>query len=197
MKRVLNSGSIKLPYFKGTEKEVLNALFPDLVDKTFPEYLHKMEFRFEIKAPLLVFLAFQDAQLGTLKRLEDTEHQVAYLPSEFYTQDSLMYNIMDAKTCNVHFTKLNNYFEWSFNFYNKLLKDGLCKEQAQLVLPQGMFVNFLWKVDAFYLIKFIEENWNKSPEMYGYCSTFVLYLEEHLPQITRWMKANKWQHISL
>lgn len=197
MKRVLNSGSVKLPYIKGTEAEVLSTLPVEIVCRTFKEYLFKMEFKFEVKAPLLTFLAFQEAHLGTITRLVDQDHQIAYVPSEFYTQNDLTFNIMDTKACNVHFTKLNNFFEWSFNFYNKLLKDGLCKEQAALVLPQGMMVNFLWDVNAFDLIKFIEENWSKSPESYGYCSTFVLYLEEHLPQITCWMKANKWQHISL
>jgi hypothetical protein len=197
VKRVLNSCSIKLPYIKGTETEVLGNLPVDIVCRTFQEYLFKMEFKFEVKAPLLTFLDFQDAHLGTLNRLKDQDHQIAYLPSEFYTQNDLTYNIMDSKACNVHFTKLNNFFEWSFNFYNKLRKEGMCEEQAKLVLPQGIFVNFLWDVNALDLIKFIDGNWNKSPEMYGYCSTFVLYLEEHLPLIIKWYKQNRWQDISL
>lgn len=208
MKRVLNSGSIKLPYIKGAEEEILRQLncldnewtldqIVDIICRRYPEYLFKVEFKFEVKAPLLTFLAFQEAHLGTLNRLKDQDHQIAYLPPSFYSQNDLTYNIMDAKTCNAHFTKLNNFFEWSFNFYNKLIKEGMCKEQAELVLPQGMFVTFLWDVNAHDLVRFIEENWNQSPEMYGYCSTLVLYLEEHLPEITKWLKINKWQHISL
>jgi|SRR5579872_1252138 len=197
MKRVLNSGFIKAHDIKGTEVTVLGTLPVDTVCRTFQEYLFKMEFKFEVKAPLLTLLAFQDARLGKISKPEDSDHQVAYLPAQFYSKDGLTYKIMDAKSCNVHFTKLNNFFEWSFNFYNKLRKDGLCEEQARLVLPQGLFVTFIWEVNALDLIRFIEGNWSKSPEMYGYCSTLVLYLEENLPQITRWMKANKWQHISL
>lgn len=205
MKRVLNSGFIKIHTIKGTEQEMINQLnnnwtVPEIVDaicKRFPEYLLKMEFKFEVKAPLLALLAFQDAHLGTITKPEDSEHGVAYLPPQFYSQDGLGYKIMDAKSCNVHFAKLNNFFEWSFNFYNKLLKEGMCKEQAQLVLPQAVFTTFLWQVNARDLIKFVEENCNKSPEMYGYCSTLVLYLEEYLPEITKWLKINKWQNVSL
>lgn len=190
MKRVLNSGSIKLPYIKGTEKDVLGTLPVDTVCRTFQEYLFKMEFKFEVKAPLLTFLAFQEAHLGTLNRLKDQDHQIAYLPAEFYTQTDLTYNIMDAKSCNVHFTRLNSFFEWSFNFYNKLVKEGVCESQAALVLPQGIFVTFLWDVNAKDLIEFIRKNNSISPELYGYCSTLMIYLREHLPLITGWVQKN-------
>ncbi len=196
MKRVLNSGFIKAHSIKGTEQEILGNLSAETVCRTFQEYLFKMEFKFEVKAPLLTLLDFQDAHLGIINKPEDSEHQVAYLPAQFYSKDGLEYKIMDAKSCNANFTKLNNFFEWSFNFYNKLIKEGMCEEQARLVLPQGVFTTFMWGINAHDLMKFIEVNWNKSPELYGYCSTFVLYLEEHLPQIAKWLKANKWQNIS-
>jgi len=173
MKRVLNSGFIKLHSFGGEA------------------------FKFEVKAPLITLLAFQDAHLGTINKPEDSEHQVAYLPSQFYSQDGSTYKIMDDKACNTYYTKLNNFFEWSFNFYNKLVKEGMCKEQAQLVLPQGVFTTFMWDINAPELIEFIDKNWSKSPEMYGYCSTLVLYLEENLPEITKSLKANQWQNIGL
>lgn len=208
MKRVLNSGFIKAHSIKGTEQDVLYSLncldnewtkdqIVEIVCKRYPEYLFKMGFKFEVKAPLLTLLAFQDAHLGTISKPEDSDHQVAYLPSQFYSQDGLTYKIMDSKACNAYYTKLNNFFEWSFNFYNKLIKEGMCEEQAKLVLPQGVFVTFMWDINAHALMKFIDDNWNKSPEMYGYCSTLVLYLEEHLPLTTRYLKANEWKHISL
>jgi len=206
MKRVLNSGSIKLPYVKGSEKERLDTFRyvgvsdEDVIKFIFtnnPAVLNHVEFTFEIKAPLLVFLALQEAHLGALNRLEEQDHQIAYLPAEFYGQEGLTLNIMDSKTCNVYYTKLYNFYNAAFNFYNNLVRDGLCEEQAKLVLPQGVFVNFLWKVTAKDLITFIEDNYNKSPEMFGYCSTLVLYLEEHLPLVTKWLKSNKWQNISL
>jgi len=206
MKRVLSSGFIKVHQILGTEKERLDTItcLGYLGDKAIeyilfnnPAVLDYVEFRFEVKAPLLTLLDFQDAHLGTISKPEDSEHQVAYLPSQFYSKDGLTYKIMDVKSCNAHYTKLNNFFEWSFNFYNKLVKEGMCQEQAKLVLPQGVFVTFMWNITAKDLIEFIEQHYNDSPEIYGYCSTFVLYLEEHLPLTMRYLKAHEWQHISL
>jgi hypothetical protein len=207
MKRVLNSGSIKLPYIQGSESKIIadfkgvTANF-DLNDpmETLLELeidhcgLPQMQFKFEIKAPQLVFQAFQNSNLGSTKLL-GTDHQVAYLPPSFYKSNRSGFNPMSPRETNELNTKLNNFFNWSFNFYNKLVENGLCSEQAELVLPAGVFKTFIWDVNAKDLILFIEQNCHKSPEMFGYTSTLVLYLEEHLPQVTRYLKANKWKDL--
>lgn len=208
MKRVLNSGSIKLPYVEGSEEILFDQfkwIWPNLSTEDFiaalykstPHVLENVRFKFEIKAPLLVFNTFQEAHLGTLNRLEVEDHQIAYLPPSFYKQDGLMVSIMDVKSCNVYNTKLYNFYNAAFNFYNNLIKEGMCEEQAKLVLPQGLFTSFLWDVNAKNLVTFIEKNHNKSPELFGYCSTLVLYLEDHLPQFTKWLKVHKWRNINL
>jgi len=168
MKRVLNSGTVKLPYING--------------EKT------NLEFTFEIKAPLLTFLAFQDSNLGTLNRLDELDHPIAYLPPQFYTKDASGYTSMDGKSSNIYTTKLFNFYTAAFNFYNNLLREGLCKEEASLVLPQGMFINFLWKISIMDLMTYIEVHHTDSPEIYGYCSTFVLYLDEHAPELVKQLK---------
>lgn len=210
MKRVLNSCTIKLPQIKGTEADLFdvynnpsfNLPKDEYIRWVFEnskedEYLCYYAFTFEIKAPLLIFLAFQDSNLGTLNRLSEQDHPIAYLPPQFYKKAGLMYNIMDPKTCNANNTKLYNFYSAALNFYNNLLKDGMCKEQAQLVLPQGMLINFLWEINIMDLIIYIEEHHSDSPEIFGYCSTFVLYLEEHFPLVTKWLKSNRWKNLSL
>lgn len=206
MKRVLNSGSIKLPYITGTEEGLranLNnnwtpEIFAEKVCSVWPEELDKVLFTFEVKAPLLTFNDFQEAQLGTLTRLPVQDYQIAYLPPKFYSKsEGLMFNIMTNKACNDQNTKLYNFYVGVFNLYNNLLKEGMCKEQARLVLPQGLFIVFQWSITAQDLIRFINEHHSESPEIWGYCSTFVLYLEEHLPLVTKWLKTNRWQNFSL
>jgi hypothetical protein len=206
MKRVLNSGQIKLPYVEGSEQETLNKFkrfykdtpANEVITSSFsldPYFLNDINFTFEIKAPLLIFNSFQKDQLGKLIMLEAHGDQEAYLPSQFYKQDVLTFIPMDAKTCNEFNTKLNNFYNWSFNFYKKLIESGLCHEQAVMVLPQGMFVSFYWTVCAKDLITFIETHYNKSPELFGYCSTLNLYLDDHLPLVSKWLKRNKWQNL--
>jgi len=200
MKRVLNSGTIKLPYIAGDEGQLLPNCEPNIDKIKYALDLglySDIKFTFEIKAPLLTFLTFQDSNLGTLNRLDDLDHPIAYLPPQFYKKDTSGYTSMDFKLCNIYTTKLYNFYNAAFNFYNNLLKEGMCKEEASLVLPQGMFMNFLWMVTAKELVDFIEEHHADSPELYGYCSTLVLYLEEHAPQLVRWLKRNKWQSFSL
>lgn len=200
MKRVLNSGTIKLPYVEGHEYKVLlkSDQHIDRIKLALELGLYSdIKLTFEIKAPLLTFLTFQDSNLGTLNRLDELDHPVAYLPPEFYTKSTSGYAPMDSKNTNIYTTKLFNFYNAAFNFYNNLLREGMCKEEASLVLPQGVFVNFLWLITAKDLVKFIEEHYADSPEMYGYCSTLVLYLEEHAPQLTRWLKTNRWQNYSL
>ena len=196
MKRVLNSGSIKLPYVVGTEKELLsNALAAygeqDLIPWVLKtNVLAHITFTFEVKAPLLTFNDFQEAHLGTLKALEADEHHMMYLPAQFWKQDGLMLNIMSTKDCNEHNTKLYNFYSAALNFYNKLVAGGLCESQARLVLPQGLFVSFLFTITAKDLIEFIRKNKSVSPEMSGYCSVFMLYLQEHLPLVIGWLQKN-------
>jgi hypothetical protein len=178
VKRVLNSGTIKLPYVKGTEKD-------------------EITFTFEIKAPLLTFLAFRDSNLGTLNHLAELDHPLAYVPAEFYKKDDSGYTAIDSKQCNIYSTKLFNFYNAALNFHNNLLKEGLCLEQAALVLPQGLFLNFLWEITLTDLVAYIEQHYSDSPEIYGYCSTFVLYLEEHAPEMIKSLKATRWQNFSL
>jgi hypothetical protein len=192
VKRVLNSGLIKLPYINGSERGLLDNHKPG-----DPDVYASLTFTFEIKAPLLTFLAFQDSNLGTLKRLDELDHPVAYLPPQFYKKDDYGYTSMDGKSSNIYTTKLFNFYTAAFNFYNNLLREGLCKEEAGLVLPQGVFVNFLWTITVKDLIDYIETHHADSPEIYGYCSTFVLYLGEHTPELVKWLKINRWQTFSL
>jgi hypothetical protein len=200
VKRVLNSGSISLPYITGSSKYTDDLAKAYLETNSFnllecSGLLEEVMFTFEIKAPLFVFNVFQDANLGALKRVEGTNSEIIYVPSQFYKQDGLMYNIMDAKACNDYNTKLNNFYHWSLQFYNKLLESGLCESQAKMVLPQGMFTTFLFSIPAKDLISFIEQNHDKSPEMSGYCGTLVLYMEDHLPNVTAYLKRNQWKNL--
>lgn len=215
MKRVLNSGNIKLPYIQGSEKDLLynaevsfyieseqrgyNGAFSqeELIGCLFngkdTNSLQSVQFTFEIRAPLLVFVeGFQRSKLGTLTLLDGQDHQIGYLPPTFYDVTS---NLMSPKACNDYNTKLNNFYNWAFNFYNKLIEQGLDKNQAALVLPQGVFKTFLFEITATDLISFIEQNYNKSPEMAGYCSTLVLYMEDHLPNVTSYLKRNQWKNL--
>jgi thymidylate synthase ThyX len=202
VKRVLNSGSIKLPYITGSEKDLEKDGYKvnELSDAWMENYvaeklLDKIKFTFEIKMPVLVAQTFYNDKLGTLTVQGGPDHPIAYLPQQYFKESPLGTNIMDSKACNDYNTKLNNFYNWAFNFYNKLIEGGMNPAQAELVLPQGLFKNYLWEVNAKDLISFIEQNHGQSPELRGYCSTLVLYMEDHLPNVTAYLKRNQWKDL--
>lgn len=203
MKRVLNSGYVKFLNVEGSEQDLIERvkLFP-FMDQLLLIYnsglLEHVKFKFEIRSPLLCLQIFQSSNLGTLNTFVSSDASEVYLPPEFHSGGVQQgFHPMVDKHCNELNTKFSNFYRNVLNFYNKLLEQGVCQEQAKLVLPQGLFETFYWSLTAEELIEFIETNYNKSPELFGYCGVFVLYLEEHLPAITKWLKQNKWSDFKL
>src|SRR5690242_6778372 len=106
MKRVLNSGTIKLPYISGSERDILhyqNDLSTEeyykVISNGCEARLELVTFKFEIKAPLFTFLAFQDSNLGTLNRILELDHPIAYVPPQFYGSN---HEPLSSKDCNAY-----------------------------------------------------------------------------------------------
>jgi len=212
MKRVLNSGSINLLGILGTEENIFEYISssPDLntltqdesLDLVYSKYngyhFSQIVFKFQVKAPILILQSLQKSRLGTLESFPIQDTSEVYLPPSFYRYGSTEgFLAASSKECNDLNTKYSNFYRNVLNFYQNLLKSGVCQEQADLVLPLGLFVTFNWVVNAQDVIKFIEKNYNESPELSGYCSTFVLYLEDTMPIISDWLKRTKWQNYKL
>lgn len=81
-----------------------------------------------------------------------------YVPTYFHAQTDKNYQFSDMteKECNELSTKFSNFYEWTYNFYNKLLERGVAKEQARLVLPLGTYTQFYWTVNARSLMNFFK-----------------------------------------
>lgn len=208
MKRVLNSGYIKLNKVLGDEKQLLDKskqlsfyqnlsqdeMIKDMVSKS--TMLGSILFVFEIKVPVLLLLqSFQKANLGTLETFLTSDVSEAYIPPSFFKLGPSGYVPMEDKDCNDLNTKYSNFYRSIINFYHKLLEKGVCQQEAQLVLPQGLFTTFTWSLGADELITFIDQYNSLSPEMRGYCEVFLLYLEENMLVTSEWLKRNKWQDL--
>jgi thymidylate synthase ThyX len=203
MKRVLNSGSIKLTNILGSEQQILerftctlppNSLEEDVIKFLFsnnPRSFSQVLFTFEIKAPISLLSIWHKSKLGTINEYGQLHINEVYIPPFFYKRDNEGFTQLESKDCNDLFTKFNNYYTASINFFQKLLERGLCKEQAQMVLPAGLFATFTWIVDSKDLMTFIEKNNRISPEMYSYCETLMIYLKEQMPKVTEWVQQNK------
>lgn len=48
------------------------------------------------------------------------------------------------------------HFKYSLNLFNKLIDNGVCREQARMVLPQAMYTEYYGTVNLSNLLKFID-----------------------------------------
>ena len=108
---------------------------------------------FHIKAP--VFVARQLVKHKFLRWNEISRRYVDNEP-EFYVPTTYRGRSLDKKqgsagTVSIDELSIKNDFDLSVDVYNRLLDDGVCPEQARMVLPQSMVTEWYWSgsLDAF------------------------------------------------
>ena len=108
------------------------------------------QIRFRIKMPLFVAREWFRHTVGfarneVSRRYVDSKPEI-YIPSEWRqrdarlkqgSKDELVSN--NAEICS----DVRDYMTMVLELYDRLLKDGVCPEQARIVLPQGMYTEFI------------------------------------------------------
>jgi thymidylate synthase (FAD) len=106
--------------------------------------------RFRIKMPIFVAREWFRHQIGfarneVSRRYVDTTPEF-YVPSQFRQRDpnlkqgSKEESVKDSKICKLVMEEVNQH---ALHIYEGLLKEGLCPEQARMVLPQSMYTEFI------------------------------------------------------
>ena len=111
---------------------------------------------FHCKAP--VFVARQLVKHKFLRWNEISRRYVDDKP-KFYTPLRLRERSKDKKQgsgkplrdCGLAFNILDDYHQRAVNDYDRLLAEGVCPEQARMILPQSMITEWYWSgsMDAF------------------------------------------------
>ncbi len=107
--------------------------------------------QFRIKAPIIVARQLVKHQIG----LSWNEVSRRYVDSEpeFYeikewrkrAENKKQGSLEDVVDNNVEICeKVLAFYEIALNLYNELLTDGVCPEQARIVLPQSMMTDWYW-----------------------------------------------------
>lgn len=67
--------------------------------------------------------------------------------------------------------------------YNRAIKEGLCKEQARALLPQGMYTRFVYKQDLHNLLHFLELRLHPhaQKEIREYAEVMAKMVKDHFP----------------
>lgn len=178
MRKVLNRGFIRLDGVFGNDLTIVQAArvsvgkgisLPEK-DKNLISFLmsnhhetpfEHVVFRFHVKCPIFVARQWFRHRWGSYNEISGRYTEVKddfYMPTYFRTQTGKNYeytNMSDAE-CNELTTKFANFHTWAYNFYKKLLDQGVAKEQARMILPQSMFTEFYWTVNARALMNFLK-----------------------------------------
>ena len=108
---------------------------------------------FHVRAP--VFVARQLVKHKFLRWNEISRRYVDSEP-EFYQPTEWRGRSLDKKqgsagTISIDKLSIKNDFDLGVDVYNRLLDDGVCPEQARMVLPQSMITEWYWSgsLDAF------------------------------------------------
>jgi thymidylate synthase (FAD) len=204
-KRVLNQGFVSLLKVLGDDITIVrsarvsygSAPSDPEKDKKLIEFLMKNEhetpfehvvFQFHVKCPIFVARQWFRHRWGSFNEISGRYVEVPsefYMPSYFRRQvgKNYEYENMSDKECNDLNTRLQNFYTFTHNFYKKLLKEGVAKEQARMVLPLGMYTQFYWTVNARSLMNFLRLRLDNhaQKEIQEYAQALMEYFRENLP----------------
>lgn len=188
---IVNAARVSYLNDSGGEEEDKRLLF-HLVQKRHTTPFEQVEFKFRVKAPVLVWWQWvrhrtwsYNAQSG---RYIDFEKDDFYLPTEWRKQasfnkqgsDGLVNESISKYTSDV----LENVYKKSFEYYQTALKSGIAKEQARLFLPAwGLYYVWVCKVDAHNLMHFLKLRMSKNAqyEIGQYALAIYEIFKEKLP----------------
>ena len=171
------------------KRKVLNRGFIQLngmsADDSISPPLEHIVFSFHIKCPIFVARQwFQDrrSSFNEISEIKSIVSEDFYVPSSFQSSQSGI-SLPEVES-NILYKKLDNFNKWAVNFYGKLIKDHfISNDQARMILPQSMFTEFYWTVNAKSLMNFLRHRLvNKSKwEMQQYAEVLLDMFKEKLP----------------
>lgn len=204
-KRVLNAGYVKLLESMGGDQAVIkNAricwgsedrasekgdrnLIRHLLREGHMSPFEAMVFRFEVKCPIFIARQWMRHRMGSFN-----EKSMRYCIAEkdFYNPYACPHGtIRDDEAKKHDIWRMTN--ETLFDFYNELIQEGMPKEQARSILPQGMYTTFLWNVNGSSLMNFLLLRLNKGAqeEIRVYAKEILVQVKQIAPvAFTEWQK---------
>lgn len=178
-KEVLDKGFVKLIGFVGGDDMAVMAarvsfdmsLKGEERDRKLIEYLLKHEhftpfehciFQFHIKCPIFVARQWMRHRWGSYNEVSARYTEVKdefYIPEKFRIQDTKnKQGSLNSENLNNEklLEQYNKAVENSYKVYEYLLKEGVAREMARMVLPVSQYTQFYWSINARSLLNFIK-----------------------------------------
>lgn len=166
----------------GTDLDIVNAArvsfnkestYMTLKDIRLMKYLwqheHTSPFRmttlkFKIKAPIFVLRQWMKHVVGCTwneasARYTEIEENDFFTPQTWRLQHpsskQSSYGEVDPHVSNQAFDRLSESYEIAYRNYRWMLEQGICREQARIQLPVGMYSECIWKADLQAVFNFL------------------------------------------
>lgn len=206
-KKVLDNGFVRLVNVMGSDLSVVNSArisfakeVTDIGDRDEKlirylwEHRHTSPFRhatlqFHVKAPLFVLRQWMKHQVGCA--WNEVSGRYVEFDAEFYTPSNWREqhesnkqgskgSVDDQFVCNAIYTDAMNS---AVNYYLELLDQGVCKEQARMVLPLSLYTECYWTASLQALMHFLElrEDSHSQWEIQEYARAIRQLAVEHFP----------------
>jgi len=210
---LLDHGYIALLDHMGTDIDIVNAArksfgrestFFDGKDRKLLRYLWKhrhtspfemVEFKFAVKAPLPIarqWMRHRTWSYNEVSRRYTDEDISFYVPdadwirkqSEIDRQASVESGMDFFSSAMGSHMKMIAAKDICHDRYLELVDDGVCREQARLVLPQSMYVEYVAKVNFSNLLHFLELRLDPHAqwEIQQYAQAIVEMIENIVPE---------------
>lgn len=208
--KVLDKGFVELKDFMGGDQRAVESARVSFDAKTFEmgekegkliNYLMKHRhgspfehsyFTFHVKAPLFVVREWQRHRIGSYNEMSG--RYVEFIPS-FYYPDEWRKPALSNKQGSVPFEGTeeidylgieiiyNEAIENAWKYYQFLLKSGIAKEMARMVLPLSLYTQFYWTVNARSLMNFLNLRTGQDAqwEIRQYAETVEDYFANTMP----------------
>ena len=167
-----------------------------LIENKHMTPLEHVKFTFSVHCPLYVrsqWMRHRASSYNEISRRYTEFEMEIYTPKNYRKQSdnnkqASIDELVEEENDAFMLTKYIN--EECLEVYYKLLKLGVCKEQARGVLPQNMMTTFWWTVDLRNLINFLvlRDDSHAQKEIQEYAKAIKVLIEPHIPHVMKYIK---------
>jgi thymidylate synthase (FAD) len=150
--RVSYSGMNK----KSSDKGLIKYLLKNAHTTPF----EMVQFKFHIKAPLFVIRQWQRHRMSSYNELSARYSELKdsfWVPKKLRSQDEVnkQGSAKHLENDSELIKMITSHQEQSYELYQTLINEGVCREMARTVLPLSINSEFYWKIDLHNLLRFI------------------------------------------
>ena len=157
---IVNAARVSYDKYTDTMHEKDYKLLRYLIRNQHTSPLEMIVFKFEVYCPLFVtrqWFRHRMWSYNEVSRRYTSENIDFYIPQNFRKQDKKNKQVgsekLDTQTQEKVYAEIKAATTQSLKLYNELLEQGVCREQARMVLPQNLMTKFIGRTDLNNLIK--------------------------------------------